>query len=436
MRKEAASQQQAQANCAHWRLLAEASGALAHLVDGDKALQQVAAWVVRDLADHCFIDTWVDLGDVQRVASVHRMPDGSVSSLACHSVGLSSHAAPSPPMVPDPDDVTDPIGRVLTTGQGVVCTKPDPAIAAERNHAIWEGVHPYGWVILPLRAHDQTMGAITFALCDPMRRWRDADVATCMQLAERVGVALQYMQSWQAREAALAVVSHDLRNPLNVINLVISLLQQYGDLPREKQQQQLAKLVRATQRMERLLADLLDAVRMQSGRFTVCPAPMDVHTLISDVFDAMRPAAEKRGLHFQRHVDDSLGHVLGDHGRIVQVLSSLLDNAFKFTPAGGAVIVRAEQHHAGSVRFSVEDTGLGIRKRDLDRVFDRFWQHGQRRRQGAGLGLTLAKGIIAAHGSHIGAESTLNKGSTFYFELPVCSAIDCAAAMPLQQQMV
>ena len=222
------------------------------------------------------------------------------------------------------------------------------------------------------------------------------------------------------RDQVLRVVSHDLKNPLHTIGMVAKLLL---DLPLSdgERQKQLEILQRTIDRMNRLVRDLLDATRVQSGHgIPLVAEPVDVVPLIADAIEAFRDEARDHGQRLVGEVPDGLPPVLADRDRLLQVFSNLIGNGLKFTPEGGLVRVRAEADGDTNVRFSVTDTGPGIPAESLPHLFELFWQARDRRATlGTGLGLSIARGIVESHGGRISVESTPGEGSTFTFTVPV-----------------
>ena len=219
------------------------------------------------------------------------------------------------------------------------------------------------------------------------------------------------------RDEVLAIVAHDLRTPLNAILTSAAFLMD-EEHSEEERQRLLSVIRRSVSGMHRLIDDLLDVARMESGAFTVDLHPCDLGTLARDVIEQFRPQAVNTGLALECEIDNDSPSVTADGHRIAQVLQNLVGNAIKFTPAGGRVtvaIVRADQ---GAVRCSVADTGAGIAPDDLSRLFERFWQSRRYRRGGAGLGLAIARGIVEAHGAQLEVKSELGAGSAFFFDLP------------------
>ena len=226
-----------------------------------------------------------------------------------------------------------------------------------------------------------------------------------------------------AREELLAVVSHDLRNPLGVLLTGALMLEedlQTGDLNEKKRaiQKYVRTAVRTSQRMVKLTADLLDLSRIKTGHIDLHETEVDVETLIADAIADSLPLAEQRSVKLVA-VGPKNGAVRCDRDRVGQVFANLIENAIKFSPQGGTVTVRG---FAADCRFEIKDEAGGIAPEHLTMLFDRFWQAPERTRGGTGLGLAIAKGIVESHGGRIGVESTLGVGSTFHFTLPRRSA--------------
>ena len=218
-----------------------------------------------------------------------------------------------------------------------------------------------------------------------------------------------------AREQVLKIVSHDLRNPLHTISMCAALMLDIPLAP-EQQGDHLRRIKRAGERMNRLIQDLLDVAKLEAGRVGINARPVQVEPLLREAHEMLAPLAAECSLTLELRVAGGLPDITADSGRVLQVLSNLVGNALKFTPAGGRVVIAA-QSSPGGVRFSVSDTGPGIPKEQLSRLFGRFWQADTTDRRGIGLGLTIAKGIVDAHGGRIWVESKVGEGTTFHFTI-------------------
>lgn len=214
----------------------------------------------------------------------------------------------------------------------------------------------------------------------------------------------------------LGMVSHDLRSPLTIIGMTAEAIA--AETQESSTRKSAQQVTRAAARMERLIADLLDAVRIQSGTLHIAIQQHGIDALLTEILKTYRPLFASRGLVFTVSMPTTAIVAWFDYDRIVQVLSNLLGNAMKFTPRGGTVILKVQQR-AQQIEFSLTDNGAGISSRDLPRIFERFWQIENQGRRGLGLGLYICKKIVEAHNGIIAAESELGKGTTLRFSLPM-----------------
>jgi len=228
----------------------------------------------------------------------------------------------------------------------------------------------------------------------------------------------------RSRDQVVSIVSHDLRNPLSNVSMAVSVLLEIRPAGEEwvAARKQLEIIRRGSDRMNRMIQDLLDVARIESGRLAIERAPIAVESLMDEVATLMRPDVERRGQRLDRRVAAGLPAVSADRDRLLQVFSNLVDNAVKFTPAGGTITVIAEGDH-GAVRFCVSDTGSGIPAEHVPHLFDRFWQATRTDRRGIGLGLSIVKALVEAHGGHMAVESNLGRGTTFRFSVPVATPV-------------
>lgn len=274
-----------------------------------------------------------------------------------------------------------------------------------RNDTLWAAGRrpiPVQISLRPLREEGEGKGAVlTFT---DMREARAAEE--------------NLRQAIQARDEVLGIVSHDLRNPVGIIFSSASLLLEF-DLSPEKRREHLASIKRSAERLNRLIRDLLDVARMESGVLRVVPAHFNLRELLDEIRTHHAEAAEREGVELAVRRPDPRSEAWGDRHRVYQILSNLLDNALKFTPEGGRVEVGGRDDSGeGGTLFWVSDTGSGISPTDRERLFDRFWQVARRDKRGAGLGLSIVRGLVEAHGGRVWVESEVGKGSTFHFLLP------------------
>ncbi len=252
------------------------------------------------------------------------------------------------------------------------------------------------------------------------RRQASAEAALQRHLAaENARLAQAAGAAAREREDVLAIVSHDLKNPLATVRLSAAVLdQKLTRLPGgEALRGRVAAMDRAALLMVGLITRMLDAARLDAGQpLAVEPRPEPVNDVIGEALSLIEPQATRGDILLMQCLTPGL-MALCDRERLVQVLANLLGNAVKFTPSGGTVTVETRED-AGEVRVAVRDTGPGIPADEQRHLFQRHWQSRSTAHQGSGLGLYIAKGLVEAHGGRLWVESTVGAGSTFTFTLP------------------
>jgi signal transduction histidine kinase len=220
------------------------------------------------------------------------------------------------------------------------------------------------------------------------------------------------------RDEFMAVISHDLRTPLNVIGINAARLAKIvpGGEGEEQIRKMCLQIEDATGRIGRMVDDLLDAERLALAKLRLPGRPGDLRDLAREAIDLMAPLASARGVLLRSALPETSVLALFDPDRMLQVFSNVLGNGIKFAPKGSMVQLVMEAEN-GLIRVSVSDTGLGISPEHHERIFRRFTQVGGGR-EGVGLGLYIARSIVEAHGGKIGLVSRLGEGSTFFFTLP------------------
>jgi signal transduction histidine kinase len=223
-------------------------------------------------------------------------------------------------------------------------------------------------------------------------------------------------QAVRDREQLMAVLSHDLRNPLSTISMATELLlRSAAPELAEKAKRASDNVQRAVRRMERLVHDLLDLARIEGGGLSLERTDHDVAQLVAEAMDLHTSLAADRNLTLVNEADGP-ARASCDRERILQLLSNLVDNALKFTPEGGSIRLGVKPD-GERVTAWVADDGPGIPDEQRGQIFERFWQ-ARRDRKGLGLGLAIARGVVEAHGGRIWVESTPGRGAKFLFSLP------------------
>ena len=397
------------------QFLAQASGLLDRSLDYETTLATLATLVVPFLADCSIIDVIGDDGRV-RCRGAYGDPERAelIERLRTYPIERGR------PFITRATLESGETVRVAHASEGDVIALTQ----GEAHRALVRAIDPVSWLVLPLVQRERVLGAMAFIRCGESRPYTDAEVQLARELALRAAVALENARLYSAAQAAiharddvLAVVSHDLRNPLAAIAMCATTLIEQPPSSAAVSAEILGTIRQSVDWMNRIIQDLLDIASIEAGRLSMQP----VRTTAAGIIARARPALDALA---HAHVLDiavapDRAPILADAERIAQVLANLVGNAVKYTPAGGAIAVRVERNGAGVLRFTVRDHGSGIPAGDLPRVFERFWH--ERRNSGlsgTGLGLAIAKGIVEAHGGAIGVESEVGRGSTFWFTLP------------------
>lgn len=265
--------------------------------------------------------------------------------------------------------------------------------------------------------HDESDKAISIVVDVTEQKRAEAQRLTLMERETEARAEAE--SAVRSRDDILAIVSHDLRNPLNIVAMSAKLLD--SALPEAKRAAQLGIIHRAVAGMNRLIEDLLDVTQITSGKLRIDTRPVEVFAICEDARAMFVALLAAKSQVFECTLPSEPAAVLADRDRISQVLSNLIGNAHKFTPEGGRIGLRVERVN-DCARFIVSDTGPGLGAQDLPHVFDRFWQARRVRRGGVGLGLPITKGIIDAHGGRIWADSSAGRGAKFYFTLPLSTS--------------
>jgi signal transduction histidine kinase len=276
----------------------------------------------------------------------------------------------------------------------------------------------------------------TSANSGPFHQWSLTDSLIALQLFIAVLVPLvlilralvvenhsvhgALLKTSQERQDLVGIVSHDLKNPLSLILLASQM--SLRDMEREGKKAEVIHQLEIIRRsgilMNRLLEDLLDLNKIEKGLFLMDLQPHKISDVIEGAAEFLKPLAHEKGLILQVDTKLRSNQFVCDRERIIQVLSNLVGNAIKFTPAGGSDSIEVNEEPT-EVHFKVKDTGPGISAEHMSRIFDRYWQLKKTQRDGSGLGLSIAKGIVVAHHGRIWVESQLGDGSAFHFVLPI-----------------
>jgi len=400
--------------------LAQASVGLSSSLDYKRTMRAVAHLTVPRLADVCIVHL------AERPGTVHAeiVCADSIDRVVAQQL-RDKHRERS--------DLAISVEGVMRTRTPLLLREvPDEMIkehAADEDHLnALRRLHPTSAMVLPMFVARETIGALVFfAVGD--RHFDEDDLTRAQRIAQIAALAIHNTQLYavanaalQLRDEVLRTVSHDLRSPLSSIQLSVALLKK-DSLPAGRRQELLQSITSTSQRMNRLIDDLLVVGRLRAGQ----PLPLDRHRedpadIVEQMCDIMEPQARRHSVTLRCSTPNTpLPSVVVDRTRILQALTNLLDNAFKFTPEGGEIVVSCTPSD-GDIRFAVADNGTGIDPADLGRLFDPFWQAEGTAHRGTGLGLAIVKAIVEQHGGRIWVESQPGAGTTVTFTVPVAVA--------------
>jgi PAS domain S-box-containing protein len=394
------------------RFLAELGPLLAGTLDYEETLSRIVQIAVQNLADLCILDLVEESGEVRRLKVVSREPS---NAWICEVL----HRTP-------PDKQLDFVCSVLETKGPVLIERRSleevEALARTYTHVgAPKAVELRSGMAIPLVARGRLLGVISLLSATPSRVYGSQDMRVGQELAERAALAVENARLYraaqhaiQARDDVLGIVAHDLRNPLGTILMVTSVLRSRAP---QLEPESVEMIQRAAGRMKHLIKDLLDVTLIDAGELTLAPSSLPAAQIVSEAVEAQKPLASAASLEYRLDLVEGLPDVWGDRNRLLQVFENLIGNALKFTAPGGCITIGAAPDD-DEVRFWVSDTGSGIADEDHPYVFDRFWQARKARRQGAGLGLPIVKGIVEAHGGRVWVQSSPGRGSTFFFTIP------------------
>jgi signal transduction histidine kinase len=340
--------------------------------------------------------------------------------------------------------------HVLATGESIFYPAITPGMlplvvdAREDSLALARRLNPTSCVFVALRARGRTLGVMSLSTTAGRRRFDDQDRALIEELAQRVAMAVDNARLHEAERRAraeaeaanqaksdfLAIMSHELRTPLTAVVGYTELLADEVVGPvNDTQRDHLARVRASSEHLLMLIEDILSFARIEAGREQVRIEEFGLAALLEQAAAIVRPLAEKKSLEFTLTGHDSRAIMRSDPQKVRQIIINLLANAVKFTPAGS---VRLSARVCDDrVEFEVSDTGPGIAREHLERVFDAFWQVDQRmtrRTGGTGLGLSVARQLGRLLGGNVSVRSTIGEGSVFTVDLPLVAPAPAVGA--------
>jgi two-component system phosphate regulon sensor histidine kinase PhoR len=287
--------------------------------------------------------------------------------------------------------VEDFVQKALETGQMQTGTEEDCLVAKDGS------LHPVSAGAAPLRRNDGAIVGVVIVMRDVTKE-REVD---------------------QMKQNFISSVSHELRTPLSSIKAYTETILSSSDMSRETEKEYLHVIEKETERLTTLIESILEISSIEAGTFQIVRGDVNIQEVINRVLSVLKPLAQKGKIMLECDIPTELGILQGDESKIESVISNIVNNAIKFTPEGGRISVSA--HYRGDeLFFKVSDTGVGIPKESLTKIFDRFYRvyrEGEQV-QGTGLGLAIVKEIVQMHGGRIDVESEVGKGTTFTVVLP------------------
>ena len=429
-------QARAQAESARHRqeLLVRAGTVLSGSLDPQDTLRAIAHILVPAIADWCRIDLLDEDGVLRRRLAFHPDPDLAQKAL---EMALRMRAAPT---------TTGSMAWVMENGVPVHGRYDEgDALADPALRSFTQTFGMRAHFLIPLTARGRTIGVMAVIQAESGRELGEEDRALVQELGQRAALALDnarlYGEAESARHQAetanrtkdefLAMLGHELRNPLAPIVSALELMQRVEPQVHANERRVIGRQV---MHLSRLIDDLLDISRITQGKIQLRREAVDLKALVANAIELTLPVFDKHQFPVQVLLAPPPATVLGDAVRLTQVLCNLLINAAKFTPAQGRVSLRLDVRDGWAV-VSVEDTGRGIGPELLPRVFDLFVQGHQaidRRSGGLGLGLAIVRSLVELHGGEVSAASDgPDRGSCFTVRLPVVQAEPAQASLPV-----
>lgn len=413
------------------RFLADAGPALARSLDYGETLSHVAEIAVGGLSDLCIIDVADEAGELERVRVAGREPlHGGIRDVL-HRVPLDRRQGH---LVRSAMESTQPVLLPHASPEDIEAV----AESADDRRAL-DGLTPCSVIVIPLVSHGKAFGAMSFLSVPPSRPFDGQDVRVATQLVARAGLAIENARLFRAagraiqvRDDVLAIVAHDLRNPLSAILIEAETLRRSAARLDSDARESVEAITLSGTRMNRLIQDLLDVTRLEAGPLAIERRALSAAALIADAFELCKGLVSRRAQELRLDVRGALPDVWADRDRLLQVFDNLVGNAVKFSkPDAFITLGAASRDH--EVAFWVADSGPGISIEDQAHLFDRFWQARAGGRAGAGLGLPIVKGIVEAHCGKVSVESEPGRGSTFLFTIPTAENVPHPSAAPAPQ---
>ncbi|MDX2036653.1 MAG: PAS domain S-box protein [Isosphaeraceae bacterium] len=408
------------------RFLAHASTMLANLDDVESKLISVARLAVPFLADWCSIDLVDRPGSIRRIVLTSSRDDDRDLGIADPERTVVRQGYP-------PKPASGEAARLLDSGEALLAADLDSSRVEcfawdDEHRAEIAALGVESMISVPLKGWTGSIGLLTFATRRGRRRLGERERLLASDLAQRMAVAIENARLYEDLRLAserksqfLAVLAHELRNPLSPIRNALYLLTE-ADVDPSERRATAAMMRRQVTHLERMVDDLMDMARIDQDKVALRREPVEVADLFARSVETALPEMDERGHLLEVSLPEKPLTILADASRICQVIGNLLDNASKYTDPGGRIRLSAREVE-GMVEIVCRDNGIGMTGETIDQIFDMFVQ-GERRldraRGGIGVGLSLVRGLTEIHGGTVEARSAgLGKGSEFVVRLPL-----------------
>ena len=407
------------------KILADFSASIAQTIDFNQISDLATREVIPDFGDCCIFEV-IDLCSKKlKFKSNFRTLDEVTSSIIqeieSHPIELSSNHSVS-------KSLNKATLKILSSD--TFNSSSDPANSGFKSTELLFKLLDQSKIIsaiqAPIKIRETTLGIITIG--SRSHHYTEEDEILAEEIARRAALAIDNSSLYQKaqsavqmREDTLAIVSHDLRNPIATIKLGCEMIRRLTSETDEKNRKistLVDRIEKSSSQMNRLIGDLLDAAAIDAGGLKIDKSAQEIKPILEESTQLFQAIAATRDIEIMTRVEDQLPRIVADRERVTQILSNLIGNAIKFCSSPGHILITANSTER-NVIIQVNDTGPGIKKEDLPQLFDRYWQVRGTKKRGTGLGLYIAKGLVESQGGKIWAESKEGEGSTFSFTLPI-----------------
>jgi signal transduction histidine kinase len=331
-----------------------------------------------------------------------------------------------------------PMSRhVLSSRQPMVVQADDPeANSTELNRMAEQEVQSL--LMVPMVVRDEALGLLELRQTGELREFSPTEIRLCQTLASQVAAALENARLYQdvkeadqAKTEFIDFVAHELKQPMTAMQGYAKLLTMGIGGELSGTQKEFVRVINSNvDRMSKLVNDLLEISRLEAGRIKLTVAPVDLREVVDETITNTRIEIEARHHRLELHIGQDLPPVLGDHKRLVQILTNLVSNAYQYTPDGGTIKIAAKgwddaEAPQGHLLVSVSDTGIGMSPKDLANLEEQFFRADHDlvlAQPGTGLGVSITRSLVELHGGEFIVESEPGRGSTFRFTVPIVRA--------------